>query len=295
MTRKSNPSDPSGVFLIDKPAGISSFQVIRVLRRITGIRKMGHIGTLDPFATGLLPIFTGKATRIIPYLEETDKTYEAWVTLGSRTSTGDPEGCIVERRTVPDIDDDDLGRAALAMIAITSQTPPAYSAIKIAGRPSYELARKGIDHPLTERPVSIHSFTILTVDLPGIGYRARVSKGCYIRVLSESFATALGTVGTTAELRRVAIGGLSVTRGTPLAEVTDLNWKDVIKSPADFLADLPKIILGSEQKTLLAQGRTLPTELGDADDVAILGPDGSLWGVGMISNGWMHPKKVLVS
>ena len=199
-----------GVFLINKPVGITSFDVIRKLRKITNIRKMGHSGTLDPFAEGLLPVLAGKATRIANFLLADKKEYWVRARLGLKTETGDITGKIVAEQSFPEISESKILQTAQEMLTLKTQKPPKYSAKKIAGKKAYELARQNISFELAEQKIKIFSFEIKEIQLPFIVYRTTVSKGVYIRALSETFAEKLGTIGTTSELRRTKVGNPSI-------------------------------------------------------------------------------------
>lgn len=200
----------SGFLLIDKPAGCSSFDVIRQLRRITGIKKIGHTGTLDPLATGLLICALGANTRLCKYLEAEDKTYSATVRLGIQTDTGDAEGEIVrESEVIPEQFDEDL---RTQVEQLEELLPPQHSALKVRGLPAYAYARRGEEVELAPRPARISEFQILSYSPPNLNYVCQVSKGTYIRSLSEFIASCLGTVGHTINLRREAIGTVEVGR-----------------------------------------------------------------------------------
>jgi len=173
----------SGIILVDKPTGISSFGVIHQLRKITGIKKIGHTGTLDPFASGLLPICLGGATRLASYILAADKEYIAELELGYQTDSADLTGKKITEAEVPEISQTDLQRLRQEVLAIQQQIPPRYSAIKVNGKRAYKLARAEQDFQIPPRPIKIIDFEILEVDLPKIVYRAQVSKVTYIRTL----------------------------------------------------------------------------------------------------------------
>ncbi len=199
----------SGFLLIDKPGGCSSFDVIRRLRQLTGIRKIGHTGTVDPFATGLLICATKSATRLCRYLESEDKTYSATLRLGVQTATGDPEGDILNQSGPVPAKVDAVGLRS-RLLELKELLPPRHSALKVRGRPAYDYARRGEAIDLAPRPVTIHEFTVTSYEPPDLRYVCRVSKGTYVRSLSEYIASCLGTVGHTLKLRREAIGDINV-------------------------------------------------------------------------------------
>lgn len=249
---------------IDKPQGISSFEVIRRLRKITGIRKIGHTGTLDPFATGLLICCIGSYTRLASLVEAQDKVYQARVQLGIKTSTGDPEGEVVETAPVnlDGIDWSDLEQQALQLKELPI---PAYSAVKVNGKRAYSLARQGEIPALPPRAVQISQFEfihgengeILDQDMR-ISYLCRVSKGTYIRSLSEWIAARLGTIGSSIELRRVSVGNITISSGENLERFTGDTWRSYQLDPCKVLGQLPVLEVDELQLTAIEHGIDLP-------------------------------------
>lgn len=181
----------SGFIVIDKPEGISSFDVIRKIRKITGIRKFGHTGTLDPFATGILPLLFGKYTRFAQFISHLDKTYEVTMKLGIKTDTADITGNIIEE-TKDSIDNIDADEIKEFVESITSQIPPKFSAIKIDGKAAYKYARENKEVEIPERKIRVYSFNLNEFKFPYLKYTASVSKGTYIRTLSETIGEYLG-------------------------------------------------------------------------------------------------------
>lgn len=200
----------NGFLLIDKPAGPTSNDILNILKKKTGIKKMGHSGTLDPFATGLLIVAVGRATKLIPLLNDEPKVYQATLKLGEATDTLDCEGKIVETKPVPPLDSPSIESVLKFFLGKTRQIPPMFSAKKIAGKKMYELARKGIE--VERKPVEIEIFDIdyLGGDAPTISFRVSCSRGTYVRVLGADIAKALGTVGHLVELRRERSGSFDV-------------------------------------------------------------------------------------
>jgi len=239
-----------GVALVDKPAGMSSFSVVSRLRRIfrtLGVTKAGHTGTLDPLATGLLPICIGESTKFAQRLLDADKGYIASIKLGSATTTGDREGEITETRPA-NCDADAVRRSLAVFVGSIEQTPPIFSALKVAGKPAYEYARAGQAVELAKRIVQIQSIELLSCDIVAQEFEISVacSKGTYIRSLAEDIALALGTVGHLTSLRRTRTGGFVLDAAHPLDEwmecddATRTHWL----LPTDSLvAELPQISL----------------------------------------------------
>jgi len=253
-----------GVALVDKPAGMSSFSVVSRLRRVfrpLGVTKAGHTGTLDPLATGLLPICIGEATKFAQRLLDANKGYEACIQFGVSTTTGDAEGTIVERsdvRVTPEI----LQRVLPQFLGVIEQTPPAFSALKINGRPAYELARAGQAVTLARRSVSIHSLDLLSFDEASqrVSIVVRCSKGTYIRSLAVDLARAAGTVGHLASLRRTLTGGFLLQDARTLDEWMSSDASQLVEGllPTDrLLGDLPRVDLSSFQAVDLRNGKVV--------------------------------------
>lgn len=218
-------NNESGRILIDKPAGMTSFGVVARVRRILCKEfnrkkyKVGHTGTLDPFATGLLVLLYGKETKNAMALTKLDKVYEAEFTLGKISSTGDPEGEItnIEDYEIPSLDV--IKSSASKFIGKIEQTPPSFSAIKINGKRAYDLARKGEEVKIPSRVVEIFSFDIVKYDFPKVLVRVHVSSGTYIRTLAEDYGKLLGTGAYCSELRRLKIANFNIENAIKLEQL----------------------------------------------------------------------------
>lgn len=221
-----------GILLIDKPAGWTSFDVVAKIRgqrkaalKATGITptkrqlRVGHAGTLDPFATGLLIILLGDATKRSDEFLKQDKTYEATITLGATSTTGDPEGEIRPVATTQPTHNE-IEAVLAQFTGVITQTPPAYSAIKIGGQRAYKLARKGTAVDMPTRQVTIHSLELLSYAYPQLKIRTHVSSGTYIRSLAEDIGAALGTGAYCSQLRRTTIGDMNIVNASPLDRAT---------------------------------------------------------------------------
>ncbi|MCK9557912.1 MAG: tRNA pseudouridine(55) synthase TruB [Candidatus Cloacimonetes bacterium] len=279
-------------FLIDKEAGISSFKVISSLRKILGIRKIGHSGTLDPFATGLLICATGQYSRLLKYALSQDKVYEVELLLGSKSSTGDPEGEIIEETELPE----SLSIPAnleTKVRALQELPIPRYSAVKIAGKRAYSLARQGIEVDMPMREVKILDFELLSgIEDKRLCYRAKVSKGTYIRALSEYIAGELGCVGMTTQLRRSAIADISVDEACIVEDLA----KDIHSKTFDvhrILHYLPAIELSESQSKSFLHGMRLPTDAADAPDTAIYSANGLFLGIAKVESLEIIPQLVM--
>ena len=215
MSAKAVKQRVSGVILIDKPQGLTSQQVVSKVKYlfkspVHDSKKAGHTGTLDPMATGLLPVCLGEATKFSHYQLDADKSYEAVIKLGIRTDTGDAEGQIIETQSIPDIDDNDCERVAQQFLGEQLQTPPMYSALKKDGKKLYEYARAGIEVVREPRAITLRQVQLQRVSNDKLRLQVTCTKGTYVRVLGEDIAQALGTVGHLISLRRTQVGDFSV-------------------------------------------------------------------------------------
>ncbi len=227
-----------GVLLVDKPEGITSAEVVRRIKSRAG-GKVGHLGTLDPFATGLLPLCLGEATKIAQFLNAADKEYEGVIALGRSTETGDRTGAALAERPVPPLSDSDLRKTADQLTGDLQQTPPMYSAIKRDGVPLYKLARQGIEVAREARPITVHELDLQIEDEARLRFRVACSKGTYVRVLAQDIGLALDTVAHLEALRRTAFGSFRLDRGA----VSPEDWQPPdgagLLSVREALADLP--------------------------------------------------------
>lgn len=204
--RRSGLRDVNGIVLLDKPVGMSSNAALQTVKRLYCARKAGHTGSLDPLASGLLPLCFGAATKVSAFLLEADKRYRVTIKLGVKTTTGDAEGEVVSRRAVPVIDAAALQAALSRFTGPIEQIPPMHSALKHKGQPLYKLARKGIEVERQARPVVIHELRLLGAEEDMLRVEVACSKGTYIRTLAEDIGEALGVGAHVTELRRTATG-----------------------------------------------------------------------------------------
>ena len=208
-----------GILLVDKPEGMSSAGVVREVKRRLAAAKVGHLGTLDPFATGLLPLCLGEGAKVVPFLNQETKAYEGTIQLGVATDTLDRTGQEVERRPVTPFDDGTLERAAAKLSGEIEQVPPMYSALKRGGVPLYELARRGVEVEREPRRVTIERFVLRASGADRIDFEVDCSKGTYVRVLAAELARELGTVGHLARLRRTRFGAFRIDQGAALDSI----------------------------------------------------------------------------
>jgi tRNA pseudouridine55 synthase len=219
------PGIESGIFTVDKPVGPSSFRMVQHVRRALQIKKTGHSGTLDPFATGLLVICSGRpATRLISQLMDGEKVYEAVLQLGIETTTHDPEGEVVARKPIAGITAEQINECLAGFVGEQEQIPPLYSALKHKGKPLYHYARKGIDIERQPRTVTIPEVECLAFDAETVRIRVRCSKGTYIRTLAYDIGRELGCGAHLSDLRRLQSGFFSVNGAVDGAELEDSQW-----------------------------------------------------------------------
>lgn len=278
-----------GFLLIDKPEGITSFDVIRKLRKITSLRRIGHCGTLDPFATGLLICTLGNYTRLSQFIEAQSKQYTARIMLGEKTDTGDKTGTVIETKAIinPNADPAEIRKAA---IALTELPVPSYSAVKIDGVRSYKLARQGIALDIPARATRISEFDILELELPTITYSCTVSKGTYIRSLSEWLGERFDSVGHTVELRRTAIGDICIDSAHSLEDLSETNWQDSLLPAWDALSSLERATFDEAQITELMQGKIIPFPGEDNETVMIFDAAQTLKSVCSRKYGLLKPR-----
>jgi len=262
-TRRRSWREVDGIVLLDKPAGLSSNQALQRARRLLSAAKGGHAGTLDPMATGMLPLCLGQATKACGQLLGSTKAYRARVRLGSATDTGDADGQVVAQSTVPDLDRERIEGALALFRGTREQVPPMYSALKRDGRPLYELARRGEQVVREPRQIRIDRLELLSMAPGELEIEVVCSKGTYVRVLGEDIAHALGTCGHLGELRRLWVepfeGEAMVTLETIEAwAATGAGTPAAWLLPVDrAFAGLPRLDLGEEQSVHLRQGRVI--------------------------------------
>ena len=249
-----------GIININKPSGISSFDVIRVLRKTLKEKRIGHTGTLDPLATGVLIICVGKATRLAQDIEGYSKVYVAELELGYKTDTYDIEGSVTEKSSIESVTFDEFKNVVDSFIGHSKQLPPMYSAIKINGQKLYELARKGIEVERKTRDINIDFIEIVEFNGKKAKIRCKVSKGTYIRSLIYDIGEKLGTFATMTSLVREKVGDIDIANAFSLEEIENLhnnNREDFLWSVEKFF-DYPKLILNNERDLkLFLNGNTV--------------------------------------
>lgn len=247
----------NGVLLLDKPVGLSSNDALLKAKRVLNAKKAGHTGTLDPFATGLLPLCFGEATKFAQDLLEADKTYETVVHLGQTTTTGDTEGEVIDVRAV-NVTATQIETVLERFRGPIGQIPPMYSALKRDGKPFYEYARAGITLEREARPVTIHKLALLSYDAPFLTLSVTCSKGTYIRVLGEDIGNALDCGAHLNALRRTEVGTLTVGAAITLEQLTDHAAPQLLLAPVDaLLSSFAQVSLTPELASRFLQGQRI--------------------------------------
>lgn len=282
-----------GVLLLDKPGGLSSNDALQKARRLFSAAKAGHTGTLDPMATGLLPLCFGEATKFSNRLLEADKTYVATLYLGVTTTTGDAEGEVLVERPVV-VDETTVYAACAHFIGEIEQVPPMYSALKHQGKALYEYARQGIEIAREARRVTIHSLEVRRIALPEVDIVVRCSKGTYIRTLGEDIGALLGCGAHLTVLRRTGIGPLEIDAALTLeqiAAVEESARRPLLAPPDALLAHLPEVQLDSLGRGNFLHGQAVRIAAGEGE-VRVYGPD--FLGLGMAeSNQQVKPVRLI--
>lgn len=271
----------SGILCVDKPLGITSHDVVGRIRRVAGLRRVGHAGTLDPLATGVLLLGLGRATRLIEYLVGHGKLYETTVRLGQKTATYDAEGDIVEERPFHHITLSQIQTALEPFRGDILQQPPLYSAIKQGGQPLYKLARQGkTDVERSLRPVTVHTLTLLNWEPPYLSLQIHCSSGTYIRSLGHDLGEALGCGGHLSALRRLAVGDFDIETAVPLNDLTPENMNDHLLPPDTAVRHLPRLNLSETAAADILQGKRIPKTSGSSTElVRAYGADGQFLGI----------------
>ena len=280
-----------GIFNVLKPSGMSSHDVIGFLRRALNTKKIGHGGTLDPDAAGVLPVFAGSATRLLSYAMDGRKQYIAEFTLGEQRDTGDDSGTVVKTMPVPEISEQQLREVLQRFLGKQMQLPPMYSAVKINGQKLYQLARKGVEVEREARPIEIYRLELLDFAKSKFTVAVECSKGTYIRVLGEDIATALGTCGTMSFLLRTQVGSYLLNEAHTLQEIAE-NPEACCAEPITAVDHLSKLILTANQAARITNG-VKTTVNGTADgQYALLGPENEFLGIGKCVESKVQAEKI---
>lgn len=294
MTQKNNLN---GILLLDKPLMLSSNHAIQKIKKQFNIRKVGHTGTLDPLATGLLPVCMGRATRISRFLINSDKTYRALIMLGTRTSTGDKEGEIIETCS-SDVSTNTayIDKVLKSFIGEQKQIPPMYSALKHNGERLYKLAQKGLNVSRKARSINIYSIDLISISNDYLEVIIECSKGTYIRTLAEDIAKKLGTVGHIDQLRRLNIKCFHDQSMFSFNQIMKAKSINQFLLPIDIpLKHLVKKDFSESESSMFINGLSIQTKQrsnNESDYIRIYNDESIFLGVGLYSNGYIKPKIV---
>lgn len=301
MGRKNKGRNIHGVVLLDKPLNISSNHALQKVKRLFGAAKAGHTGSLDPLATGMLPICLGEATKVSAFLLDADKTYRFKCKLGEKTTTADAEGEVIECKPFEHITRDDIERQLVEFLGDIMQVPPMYSALKKDGQRLYDLARQGIEVERKARPVTIYSYELLAYENGEAELLTRCSKGTYVRTLAENLAEKLGTVAYVTELRRLSVGPyqaemLTMEQLEALAEEGMEALDGCLLEVDSGIADWPKVEFDADSAYYIKLGQPVQISGAPVDGlVRIYAPEGFI-GIGAIQDdGKVAPKRMMVN
>lgn len=281
---KSNRRAVNGVLLLDKPSGGTSNHALQRAKRMFNARKAGHTGSLDPLASGMLPLCFGEATKVSAFLLDADKSYRVTARLGQKTDSADADGQVIETAPVPELDETGVRQVLESFLGESEQIPPMYSALKVNGRRLYELARKGEEIERAARAIVIHEISLVSLDEDRLTCDVRCSKGTYIRSLVEDVAEKLGTLAHVEVLRRTGVGSF---RGAAMLSFEQLEALeadgrlDEALLPVDSaLEDWPRVSLDADGVERLFQGQKVPSPSPDIQGrLRVYGPEGEFVGL----------------
>lgn len=280
-----------GIFNVLKPPKMTSHDVIAFLRRALKTKKVGHAGTLDPDAAGVLPVFVGSATRLLEFAVEGKKQYIVEITLGRQTDTGDDSGNVIKEMPVPELTAEMLQEVIAKFRGRQLQIPPMYSALKVNGQKLYALARKGIEVERQPREIEVYKLDLLYYGDGKITLAVDCSKGTYIRVLGEDIAAALGTCGTMSFLLRTQVGEFTIEEAATLQEIAACP-EQYIKSPESAVQHLKKVILTAKQANRITSGVRTTVAKTEDGKYTLFAPTGEFLGIGTCQDEMIKAEKV---
>ena len=298
--RKSRGRSVNGILLLDKPLEMSSNKALQIVKRLFNANKAGHTGSLDPLATGMLPICLGEATKVSQYLLEADKVYQVSFKLGERTATGDAEGEVIETKPFESITQQQIEQVVPQFLGDQEQIPPMYSALKHDGQRLYELARKGVEVERKSRHIHISSIELLSFDQGIVELKVACSKGTYIRTLAEDVAMALDTVSYVTVLRRLEVGSFSGFPMVTLSELEELAKEGELQLdkkllPVDVgIIDMTELRLNDDLSYYIRLGQPIQVPNAPVDGLVRLYDAKRFIGIGEInSDGLVAPKRLM--
>jgi tRNA pseudouridine55 synthase len=256
----------SGVLVVDKPVGLTSHEVVQVIRHGTNIRRAGHTGTLDPRASGVLIVLIGPAVRLSEYVSASDKRYQAIIRLGATTDTFDADGRFTSKDETPEITEEQFETTLKTFVGEIIQTPPPYSAVKVHGRPAYDMAREGEEVQLEPRKIQVYSLELLEWAPPEAVIDVYCSSGTYVRSLANDLGDKLGCGAYLTGLRRTKSGRFTLRDAVPLRKLREAfdagNWYQYVIPAAEALSDWPALELDNEKVEAVRHGHRVPAEAG---------------------------------
>lgn len=280
-----------GIIIINKPSGCTSHDIVSKIRKELNIKKVGHTGTLDPLATGVLPILLGGGTKLSKYLINHDKEYIATITLGVRTDTGDIEGKIIEKKEIAEISEIQIKEVLESFKGKQQQIPPMYSAIKVKGKKLYEYARNGEKIEIEPRNIEIYNIELLGFSQKEITIKVSCSKGTYIRTLCEDIAIKLNTLGTMSALQRTKVGEFKLEQAITIEELTNENTlKNSLITPEKLFLDKPKMELNHNELVQFLNGMRIKEK--NENGLYRIYVEGKFVGIGEISNNMLKREYV---
>ncbi|MFN2615374.1 MAG: tRNA pseudouridine(55) synthase TruB [Actinomycetota bacterium] len=259
----------NGFLVVDKPGGITSHDVIDRCRRLLGVRRIGHAGTLDPMATGVLVVGVGRATRLLRFVESEEKGYVAELTFGTETDTLDATGTVVAEHDASGLTRASVEQTMESFVGDVEQVPPMASAVKVGGERLYKKARRGEEVERAPRTVTIPTLELLRFENPVAEVRVVCSKGTYVRALAADIGSALGTGAHLSALRRTRVGALDLSHAVALDDVS----AETLRPMEEAVARYPRLTVGDDAARALVQGKSLPPA-GIAGPIAVFGPGG---------------------
>ena len=297
--RRNSGRSVNGILLLDKPIGITSNRALQIVKRLYGAKKAGHTGSLDPAATGVLPICFGEATKVSSYLLSDDKEYQFVAKLGEATDTGDSDGVVVNRIVTQRLGEDDIARAVAEFLGESEQIPPMYSALKHNGKRLHQLARQGVEVERASRCITIFELSVVEYDHPYLTMNVVCSKGTYVRTLAEDIAKFLRSCAHLTSLRRTQVSALNCEQLVTMGEVEQCSSQrdlDQLLLPMDQpLSDWSHMSLTEREANAFVHGNrvTPPQDYGDGCLVRIYDLNGQFLGIAESNAGELQPKRVI--
>ncbi len=296
MSRRKSGRNIHGILLLDKRLGVSSNRALQEVKRLFNANKAGHTGSLDPLATGLLPLCFGEATKVSAMMLDDNKRYQVVIKLGVMTDTGDAEGKVIEEKPVPELSLAEIESCLHSFTGEIDQVPPMYSALKHNGRKLYELAREGKTIERKARRISIFELELLHVTADSLKLDVFCSKGTYIRSLAEDIGHYLGCGGTVTELRRIQAGQFNIEHAFTIEQLQEMDLEALTNCLIDVdkpLDTIPAIELSTKQASLVRHGQQIETEIEANQGMVRMYSEQVFLGLGeMLLNGKLVPKKI---